>query len=95
MGETITYTDLCALLGGEPSVPVFWHDYKQPERIATKITCYVPDWTPVVKHEELCRRLREGARVALDITVVLVTDVPQERLFGEWREAMPQADQEE
>lgn len=92
MAETITYTALCVRLRHAPSIPVFVHE----QASAAHIACYLPDWTPPQKQEQIYQRLRDcSAQPTLAVTVILVTDVPHNQLFGDWREAAPDAAREE
>jgi hypothetical protein len=81
---TISYAELLTRFAPEtPAVPVF-----RVVELRT-LEAYFPAWTPADMLMERCQRLREQWQ-SYDLAVMLVTDVPREALFGDWREHMPE-----
>jgi hypothetical protein len=86
MAEAIPYPELLARFAPEqPSMPVF--------RVVALRTleAYFPAWVPADMLEERCQRLRKQFH-SYDLAVILVTDVPRDQLFGDWRTHAPEED---
>lgn len=85
MPELVTYSTLCTTLGGEPSVPLAHQSAPHGQ-----IALYFPDWAPPDRVEAIREMfIFDQWRGAREVTIILVTDVPHNRLFGDWRDAAP------
>lgn len=79
----MTYSEVIESFECEPMLPIF-----REEDMGRVLVWYVPDWVPEEKIAEVRARV-ESRPSAPSFAYYRITDIPRERLLGDWREGPP------